>query len=75
MSVTAHKITHTFHVNYGLERVTKQMTEHLETELFAVITTELLDALETELHLGTAELVRSHKTGHNTFVATNRGWE
>ena len=73
MSVTAHKIRHTFHVNYNLNREIKLITDTLKTESGDIIQTELLDVLETERFEGTAQILRAHKVGHNTFVATNRG--
>ena len=70
MSVTAHRITHTFHVDYDIVFTGRRMAAILETEAGDVITTESLLPIEIEFE-GDAQAVRAQKIGYNTFIAVN----
>ena len=72
MSVTAHKIRQTFHVQYDMTLGDGLITDFLETEAGDKITTESLLPIEVEQFGDNVVKIRAHKIGRNTFIATNR---
>ena len=80
MSVTAHKIQQTFHVDLDQEFGIRAITDTLKTEAGDVITTEIdfglvsggQFPLETEEFEASVVWITAHKTGHNSFIATNQ---